>query len=74
MATPITTLLRSARLQRGLTQREAAALLGVHYMTVGDWERGRYFPALRYHDRICEVLGIPRGKWGRAFAEAKRQR
>lgn len=37
-------MIRRARHEAGLTQAELAEKLKVHKVTVGDWERGRFFP------------------------------
>lgn len=51
------------RLERGVSRRELAEALGVHYQTVGYLERGEYSPSLllalsigRYFDVPVEVV------------------
>lgn len=57
---------RSARENKGLTLKDAAALLGVTPATLSRWERGitrpRLYPLIRMHDvygvTVAELLGI----------------
>ena len=48
---------RKRRLDLGLLQRDAAERLGVHKMTVNNWENNRRSPQLRFVPRIIEFLG-----------------
>ncbi|MEM7577275.1 MAG: helix-turn-helix transcriptional regulator [Planctomycetota bacterium] len=50
--------LKAARLDRGLTQREVAALLGVSKPTLGNWETGFCVPAVRALPAIVSFLGF----------------
>ena len=45
------------REERGLSQREAAAAVGVSTNTWARWERGERTPKLERWDRIAAVLG-----------------
>ena len=47
------------RVERGITRRELADALGVHYQTVGYLERGEYNPSLHLALRIAEFFGVP---------------
>lgn len=49
--------IRRARQEAGLTQAELAQKLRVHKVTVGDWERNRFFPD-RHWAALNKVLGI----------------
>jgi DNA-binding XRE family transcriptional regulator len=49
-------LLRS---EQGVTRRQLADALGVHYQTVGYLERGEYNPSLHLALRIAEFFGLP---------------
>ena len=49
--------LRRARMARGLTQRQAAGLLGVNPWTVLNWERGHTEPPAGFMPRILQFLG-----------------
>jgi transcriptional regulator with XRE-family HTH domain len=45
------------RLDRGLTQSQAASQLGVSESTIVDWERGKYPPSVRCYPAIIAFLG-----------------
>jgi DNA-binding XRE family transcriptional regulator len=47
------------RAEQGVTRRELADALGVHYQTVGYLERGEYSPSLHLALRIAEFFGLP---------------
>jgi DNA-binding XRE family transcriptional regulator len=47
------------RAERGVSRRELAEALGVHYQTVGYLERGEYSPSLYLALRIAEYFEIP---------------
>jgi DNA-binding XRE family transcriptional regulator len=47
------------RAEQGVTRRELAEALGVHYQTVGYLERGEYNPSLHLALRIAEFFGLP---------------
>ena len=47
------------RAEQGITRRELADALGVHYQTVGYLERGEYNPSLHLALRIAEFFGLP---------------
>lgn len=47
------------RAERGITRRQLAEALGVHYQTVGYLERGEYSPSLHLALRICEFFEVP---------------
>ena len=46
------------RAERGISRRELAEALGVHYQTVGYLERGEYSPSLYLALRIAEYFGM----------------
>jgi putative transcriptional regulator len=46
------------RAERGITRRELADALGVHYQTVGYLERGEYSPSLHLALRIAEYFDV----------------
>lgn len=50
--------LRQRRKELGLSLEEAAVMLGVHFTTLGKWERF-HVPAERV-PRVSEILGIDR--------------
>ena len=47
------------RVEQGVTRRELADALGVHYQTVGYLERGEYNPSLHLALRIAQFFGVP---------------
>jgi DNA-binding XRE family transcriptional regulator len=46
------------RAERGVSRRELADALGVHYQTIGYLERGEYSPSLHLALRIAEYFGV----------------
>ena len=50
--------LKAARVNAGLTQKEAAEKLGVSNKTLGDWENGKSFPNANKIKLICENYGV----------------
>ncbi len=51
--------LLTARKLRGLTQEEAAPLIGVSVDTLGNYERGKSYPDVPILRKIEEVYGVP---------------
>jgi putative transcriptional regulator len=47
------------RAERGLSRKELAEAVGVHYQTVGYLERGEYSPSLVLALRIADFLRLP---------------
>lgn len=47
------------RAERGVSRRQLAEALGVHYQTVGYLERGEYSPSLYLALRIAEYFEVP---------------
>ena len=47
------------RAERGITRRQLAEAVGVHYQTVGYLERGEYSPSLQLALRIADFFGVP---------------
>jgi len=47
------------RAERGVSRRELAEALGVHYQTVGYLERGEYSPSLHLALRIAQFFDVP---------------
>ncbi|WP_067830790.1 helix-turn-helix transcriptional regulator [Nocardia inohanensis] len=47
------------RAERGISRRELAAALGVHYQTVGYLERGEYSPSLHLALRLAQYFEVP---------------
>ncbi|KAA2261145.1 helix-turn-helix transcriptional regulator [Solihabitans fulvus] len=46
------------RAERGISRRQLAEALGVHYQTVGYLERGEYSPSLFLSLRIAEYFEV----------------
>ncbi|HSK23666.1 MAG TPA: helix-turn-helix transcriptional regulator [Egicoccus sp.] len=53
------TRLRTIRTERGLSRKDLAAAVDVHYQTIGYIERGEYSPSLDLALRICREFGLP---------------
>lgn len=47
------------RAERGITRRELAEALGIHYQTVGYLERGEFSPSLHLALRIAAYFEVP---------------
>jgi putative transcriptional regulator len=47
------------RAERGISRRDLAEALGVHYQTVGYLERGEYSPSLYLALRISSYFEVP---------------
>ena len=47
------------RAERGITRRQLALAVGVHYQTVGYLERGEYSPSLYLALRIAAYFEVP---------------
>lgn len=47
------------RAEQGVSRRDLAVALGVHYQTVGYLERGENSPSLDLALRIAEFFGVP---------------
>lgn len=46
------------RAERGVSRRDLAEALGVHYQTIGYLERGEYSPSLHLALRIAEYFEV----------------
>lgn len=51
--------LRLLRTERGVSRKELAEAVGVHYQTIGYIERGEYSPSLDLVLRIARHFGVP---------------
>ena len=47
------------RAERGISRRQLAEALGVHYQTIGYLERGEYSPSLHLALRIAAYFDVP---------------
>jgi DNA-binding XRE family transcriptional regulator len=59
MADAIHTRLRQLRIERGVSRRDLADALGIHYQTVGYLERGEYSPSLYLALSIARFFDLP---------------
>lgn len=50
--------LAAARVNKGLTQREAAKELGISTKTLVNWENGKAFPNMVKVEQICGLYGV----------------
>lgn len=50
--------LRAARVNAGLSQKEAAVRLGVSNKTLGNWEKGITFPPADKIQEICKLYSV----------------
>jgi len=57
-------LLRKAREQRDLTQKELAEEIGVTHITVNRWENGRVTPIPYYRQKLCNFFQMDAGSLG----------
>jgi transcriptional regulator with XRE-family HTH domain len=51
--------IRAARVNVGLSQKDAAEHLGISNKTLGNWENGTTFPPADKINAICELYGVP---------------
>ena len=56
---PIHNRIPVLRAERGLSRRDLAEAVGIHYQTVGYLERGEYNPSLSLALTICDFFGLP---------------
>jgi DNA-binding XRE family transcriptional regulator len=56
---PIHNRIAMLRAERGISRRELAEALGVHYQTVGYLERGEYSPSLHLALSIAAYFEVP---------------
>jgi putative transcriptional regulator len=47
------------RAERGVSRRQLAEALGVHYQTIGYLERGEYSPSLHLALRVAAYFEVP---------------
>ena len=50
--------LKELRKNKGLTQEELAAAVGVYKTTIGHWERGICFPDILVASDLADILGV----------------
>ena len=50
--------LKAARINAGMTQRQAAAALSVNPATIGSWENGMRSPKVELLYKLCEIYRV----------------
>lgn len=50
--------LKAARVNTGLSQKEAAALLEISNKTLSNWEKGETFPSAEKIERLCALYKV----------------
>lgn len=50
--------LRAARVNAGLSQKEASKALGISNKTLCSWENGKTFPDQPMIEKICALYGV----------------
>jgi len=50
--------LKAARVNQGLTQKQAAELIGVVADTISNWEAGKTYPGIELLSRLEEVYKV----------------
>jgi len=63
--------LRAWRSEQYLSQQELAAIIGVHYTTVANWEHGRALPPGELLELACEAISGRRERQVRALRAAQ---
>lgn len=56
---PLHNRIAMLRVERGISRRDLATALGVHYQTVGYLERGEYSPSLVLALQLAEFFEVP---------------
>lgn len=51
--------LAAARVNAGLSQKQAAEKLKISNKTLGNWENGKAYPNVMQMNNICELYSIP---------------
>lgn len=51
--------LAAARINRNLTQKQAAQLLGINKQTLINWEHGKTSPTVAKMKELCEIYNTP---------------
>lgn len=62
MHTKFAANLAQLRAERGMTQRELAALVGVAWSMISKYESGQSMPRLKILIRLANALGVPVGQ------------
>ena len=67
-------LIVAKRKERGLTQAELGAMLGISGKAVSKWERGLLKPCDEHLERLIDLLGLPVDKYITAEEKENAQR
>lgn len=67
-------LISQKRKERGMTQAELGALLGISGKAVSKWERGLSKPCDEHLERLIDLLGLPVDKYITAEEKENAQR
>ena len=67
-------LISQKRKERGLTQAELGAMLGISGKAVSKWERGLSKPCGKHLERLIDLLGLPVDKYITAEEKENAQR
>lgn len=51
--------LEAARVNAGLSQKDAAQKVGINVATLSNWENGKTSPDVDKFKKLCEVYGCP---------------
>ena len=65
--TPLSDLLLISRVERGISQSQAALRLKVSNAAVSNWECGTWIPEIGRRTAICRVYGIERTAFNHAL-------
>lgn len=66
-------MIAEARLKAGMTQRDLAARIGVHKITISQWERGDRAPSFRNIHNLAKALKLDEGAVYKWFNDETRQ-
>ena len=51
--------LEAARVNAGLSQKDAAKQMGINVGTLSNWERGNTSPSIEQFKALCDLYGCP---------------
>ena len=51
--------LEAARVNAGISQKDAAKQLGINVGTLSNWERGNTSPSVEKFKALCDLYGCP---------------
>ncbi len=59
----IGTLIREKRREKGMTQVDLGACMGIDFQVVSDYENGRRMPSIEWLIRCCKCLEVEPGEF-----------